>query len=148
MDMWYIQTSFHCLIYLRTKRNIKLTVAEQPDQIQRECHRTCYHKTRQFSFQDNRWLHSNGLQQFLRWRAVKHTGLKPTNEINQTEQNKTVLWFNNGHGNEQRNNFYNYCVLCTLSNILDLLYGLVVTVPGYRARGLGLLPSATRFSEK
>jgi hypothetical protein len=32
--------------------------------------------------------------------------------------------------------------------IEDRLYGLVVGVPGYRSRGPGSIPSATRFSEK
>jgi hypothetical protein len=32
--------------------------------------------------------------------------------------------------------------------IEDYLCGLVVRVPGYRTRGLGLIPGATRFSEK
>jgi hypothetical protein len=31
---------------------------------------------------------------------------------------------------------------------IDCLCGLVVRVPGYRSRGLGSIPSATRFSEK
>jgi hypothetical protein len=31
---------------------------------------------------------------------------------------------------------------------VDLLCGLVVIVPGYRFRGPGFIPSATRFSEK
>jgi hypothetical protein len=31
---------------------------------------------------------------------------------------------------------------------VDHLCGLVVRVPGYRSRGLGSIPSATRFSEK
>jgi hypothetical protein len=30
----------------------------------------------------------------------------------------------------------------------DLLYGLVVRVPGYRSRGRGSIPGANRFSEK
>jgi hypothetical protein len=30
----------------------------------------------------------------------------------------------------------------------DRLCGLVVKVPGYRSGGLGLIPGATRFSEK
>jgi hypothetical protein len=30
----------------------------------------------------------------------------------------------------------------------DCLCGLVVRVPGYRSRGLDLIPSATKFSEK
>jgi hypothetical protein len=30
----------------------------------------------------------------------------------------------------------------------DLLYGLVVRVPGYRSRGPGSIPGATRLSEK
>jgi hypothetical protein len=29
----------------------------------------------------------------------------------------------------------------------DILYGLVVRVPGYGSRGLGSIPGATRFSE-
>jgi hypothetical protein len=33
-------------------------------------------------------------------------------------------------------------------NMLDGLYGLVVRVPGYRSRGPGSIPGATRFSEK
>jgi hypothetical protein len=31
---------------------------------------------------------------------------------------------------------------------IDLLCGLVVSVPGYRFRGPGSIPGATRFSEK
>jgi hypothetical protein len=31
---------------------------------------------------------------------------------------------------------------------IDGLCGVVVRVPGYRSRGLGLIPGATRFSEK
>jgi hypothetical protein len=31
---------------------------------------------------------------------------------------------------------------------VDSLCGLVVRVPGYRSRGLGSIPGATRFSEK
>jgi hypothetical protein len=31
---------------------------------------------------------------------------------------------------------------------MDRLCGLVVRVPGYRSRGLGLIPGTTRFSEK
>jgi hypothetical protein len=40
--------------------------------------------------------------------------------------------------------------LCGVFFILmgDLLYCLVVRVPGYRSRGLGSIPGATRFSEK
>jgi hypothetical protein len=37
--------------------------------------------------------------------------------------------------------------LCLVSTI-DLLCGLVVRVPGYGSRGPGLIPGATRFSEK
>jgi hypothetical protein len=33
-------------------------------------------------------------------------------------------------------------------NIYDRLCGLVVRVPGYRSRGLGSFPCATRFFEK
>jgi hypothetical protein len=33
-------------------------------------------------------------------------------------------------------------------NIDYRLFGLVVRVPGYRSRGLGLNPGATRFSEE
>jgi hypothetical protein len=32
--------------------------------------------------------------------------------------------------------------------ISDRLFGLVARVPGYRSRGPGLIPGATRFSEK
>jgi hypothetical protein len=32
--------------------------------------------------------------------------------------------------------------------VLDHLCGLVIRVPGYRTRGPGSIPSATRFSEK
>jgi hypothetical protein len=32
--------------------------------------------------------------------------------------------------------------------VRDRLCGLVVRVPGYRSRGSGLIPGATRFSEK
>jgi hypothetical protein len=35
-----------------------------------------------------------------------------------------------------------------IRKVYDRLYGLVVTVPGYRSRGLGSIPGATRFSEK
>jgi hypothetical protein len=31
---------------------------------------------------------------------------------------------------------------------LDCLCGLLIRVPGYRSRGPGLIPGATRFSEK
>jgi hypothetical protein len=31
---------------------------------------------------------------------------------------------------------------------VDIICGLVVRVSGYRSRGLGLIPGATRFSEK
>jgi hypothetical protein len=31
---------------------------------------------------------------------------------------------------------------------VHVLYGLVVGVPGYRSKGPGLIPGATRFSEK
>jgi hypothetical protein len=34
-----------------------------------------------------------------------------------------------------------------LINVFDRLCGLVVRIPGYRSRGPGLIPSATRFSE-
>jgi hypothetical protein len=34
------------------------------------------------------------------------------------------------------------------NNLLDRLYVLVVRVPGYRSRGPGSNPGATRFSEK
>jgi hypothetical protein len=33
-------------------------------------------------------------------------------------------------------------------NIVDRLCGLVVRVPGYGYKGLGLIPGATRFSEE
>jgi hypothetical protein len=39
--------------------------------------------------------------------------------------------------------FYTTCKFTT-----DRLCGLVVRVPGYRSRGQGLIPGATRFSEK
>jgi hypothetical protein len=39
-------------------------------------------------------------------------------------------------------------LLNRLSLIYDHLCGLVVTVPCYRAKGPGPIPSATRFSEK
>jgi hypothetical protein len=32
--------------------------------------------------------------------------------------------------------------------MMDRLCGLVVTVPGYKSRGPGSIPGATRFSEK
>jgi hypothetical protein len=38
--------------------------------------------------------------------------------------------------------FVNYCIP------EDCLYGLVVRVPGYRSRGPGSIPNATKFSEK
>jgi hypothetical protein len=34
------------------------------------------------------------------------------------------------------------------AKFVDRLYGLVVRVPGYRSRGPGTIPGATRFSEK
>jgi hypothetical protein len=33
-------------------------------------------------------------------------------------------------------------------NRVDHLCGLMVRVPGYKSRGFGLIPGATRFSEK
>jgi hypothetical protein len=41
-----------------------------------------------------------------------------------------------------------YGHLLPLSNTLDRLCGLVVRVLGYRYRGPGSIPGATRFSEK
>jgi hypothetical protein len=38
--------------------------------------------------------------------------------------------------------------ICWLELILRLDCGLVVRVPGYRSRGPGSIPGATRFSEK
>jgi hypothetical protein len=38
--------------------------------------------------------------------------------------------------------------LLLVGKVRDCLFGLVVRVPAYRSRGLGLIPSATRFSEK
>jgi hypothetical protein len=32
--------------------------------------------------------------------------------------------------------------------VVNRLYDLVVRAPGYRSRGLGLIPGATKFSEK
>jgi hypothetical protein len=39
-------------------------------------------------------------------------------------------------------------IIKILIKISDRLCGLVVTVPGYRSRDPGLIPGATRFSEK
>jgi hypothetical protein len=39
-------------------------------------------------------------------------------------------------------------ILLSFSPLRDLLCGLVVRVPGYRSRGPGSIPGATRFSEK
>jgi hypothetical protein len=39
-------------------------------------------------------------------------------------------------------------IIYTVVNRWDCLCGLVVGVPGYRSRGPGLIPGATRFSEK
>jgi hypothetical protein len=49
-----------------------------------------------------------------------------------------------------------YCVSCEVRNELyirylkkvDRLCGLVIRVPGYRSRGPGSIPNASRFSEK
>jgi hypothetical protein len=51
---------------------------------------------------------------------------------------------------------YIYCVSCevrtefihVMNKKVDLLCGLVVRVPGYRPKGPGSIPEATRFSEK
>jgi hypothetical protein len=44
----------------------------------------------------------------------------------------------------------NFCRPFLIADMTDIDYlcGLVVTVPGYRSRGLGLFPGATRLSEK
>jgi hypothetical protein len=35
-----------------------------------------------------------------------------------------------------------------MKGLIDRLCGLGVSVPGYRSRGLGSIPGATKFSEK
>jgi hypothetical protein len=42
---------------------------------------------------------------------------------------------------------YIFIVLCLIRHT-DSLCGLVMRVPGYRSRGPGSIPGATRFSEK
>jgi hypothetical protein len=36
----------------------------------------------------------------------------------------------------------------TVVLVIEVIGGLVVTVPGYRSKGQGSIPGATRFSEK
>jgi hypothetical protein len=44
--------------------------------------------------------------------------------------------------------FISACILYFYKVIADRLCGLVLRVPGYRARGPGSIPGATKFSEK
>jgi hypothetical protein len=45
--------------------------------------------------------------------------------------------------------YYYYYITCfPVTMYLDSLYGLVVRISGYRSRGPGSIPDATRFSEK
>jgi hypothetical protein len=39
-------------------------------------------------------------------------------------------------------------ILDKFCGVIDRLYGLVVSVPGYKSRDPGSIPGATRFSEK
>jgi hypothetical protein len=49
-------------------------------------------------------------------------------KLNNIEVNKSLLYYTTSRG--------------------DRLCGLVVRIPGHRSRGSGLIPGATRFSEK
>jgi hypothetical protein len=40
------------------------------------------------------------------------------------------------------------CKIAEVCGIPDCPHGLVVRIPGYRSRGPGLIPGATRFYEK
>jgi hypothetical protein len=54
----------------------------------------------------------------------------------------------NSYYNYDKNNIYYYFIYNVLLILFGLLCGLVVRVSGYRCRGLGSIPGATRFSEK
>jgi hypothetical protein len=46
------------------------------------------------------------------------------------------------------NIYFGCCYLKLYESNVDRLCGLVIRVPGYRSRGPGSIPGATRFSEK
>jgi hypothetical protein len=87
----------------------------------------------------------------------KHWIIRADSMINHRRPGHKVIWFGSVISPSYNFALLKYVCLfinfydigCSLLNVFwDRLCGLVVRVPGYRCRGPGFIPGATRFSEK